>query len=168
MIGIVISRRDGVVKAPDGTQFRVHRGKTLAHAAHPVVMAYPNDWMPVTIDLAVNGPGDEDVRQDYKEDVTVLMAKLDELRNELAEVEDLAESRGAELARLADTLAARGVDLPDEDDREPGWLVDLVFAWMDRPLPGDAAAGADAEPDVTPHGPDEPAPRPPRKRVPSR
>ncbi len=144
MTEIMVSRRDGVVTAPDGVKHRVYRGKTLADARHPVVQAYPQDWQPMEIQLPVDG-STASVPQDGPE-----AAEIDSLREELAEVEELAESRGAELQRLADGLVARGAVLPSEDDREPGWLVDFVFVELDTPAAIQAAAAG------------APAPRPPR------
>lgn len=117
MTEIMVSRRDGIVRAPDGTQHRVHRGKTLADAAHPVVQAYPNDWQPMHVELAVDGARSHD-RQVQDDD-------------DLAELAEAAESYRAELVRLTDGLMARGVKVPDEGDRGPGWLVDLTLAQLD-------------------------------------
>lgn len=131
--GIVVSRRDGVLTAPDGTKWRVARGKTLADADHPAVLANPGDWAPMVITLTV---GDHEPTVDDDPRLTPeAIGILDDLRGEIAELEETLAQRDAELFRLAEGLAARGVVLPAEDDREPGWLVDLVLAWMDRPLP---------------------------------
>jgi len=117
MTEIVVSRRDGIVTAPDGTKHRVNRGKTLADAEHPLVQAYPNDWQPMHVELAVPGAARNEV---------------EELRNDLAEADEVAEYRGAELQRLADGLAARGVDLAAQGDQTPGWLVTLTLATLDQ------------------------------------
>jgi hypothetical protein len=120
---IVVSKRDGIVKAPDGTKYRVARGKTLADARHPVVEAYPHDWVPMVVALSVEdgAPGSATANSDDLHD------RLGQAENDLAEVEELAEHRGAELVRLAEGLAGFGYDLPAEADRRPGWLVDLVL-----------------------------------------
>lgn len=146
MTEIMVSKRDGIAKGPDGTKYRVARGKTLADAAHPVVVAYPNDWQPIRVELSVPGGGST---------ATPDTAALDELRNEVAELEgmaELAEVRGAELLRLADGLADRGFALPAEDEREPGWLVDLALAALPAGNPEPAA--------------EVPAPRAPRTAKP--
>lgn len=162
MTEIFVSKRDGVARAPDGTQYRVHRGKTLADGRHPVVMAYPGDWMPMEVHLSM--PGDAEPAADAK-----ALATLEELRNELAEVEELAESRGAELQRLADGLAGAGVALPAEDARQPGWLVDIT---LDAVTGGQVPiAGPVDRPDVEPEDlamPMQPVtpPRPSRARPP--
>lgn len=145
MTGIVVSRRDGIARAPDGTQWRVHRGKTLADTRHPAVVAYPNDWTPVTIELSVPGTSSASVPQG-----SPVAAEIDELRNELAEIEELADQRGTELQRLQDGLAERGALLPDEDSRSPGWLVDFVLDVIDA-IPSPPSA----------------APKPPRRKPPA-
>lgn len=124
MTEIMVSRRDGIVRAPDGTQHRVHRGKTLADAAHPVVQAYPDDWQPMHVELAVEGARSHD--QQVQDD------------NDIAELEDAAEGYRTELVRLTDGLMARGVKVPDEADRGPGWLVDLTLAQLDAIAPAPA------------------------------
>jgi hypothetical protein len=115
---IMVSRRDGIVRAPDGTQHRVHRGKTLADAAHPVVQAYPDDWQPMHVELAVEGSR---IGMDAEE----REALIDELRDDLGHLE-------AEAVRLAAGLAERGYPSPAEADRRPGWLVDLALAALDE------------------------------------
>ena len=37
--------------ALDGTPHRVRRGRTLAHADHPIVQEYPDLWKPLPIDF---------------------------------------------------------------------------------------------------------------------
>lgn len=123
MTEIVVSMRDGVVSGPDGVQHRVHRGRTLADAAHPIVQAYPHDWQPMVVELSVEGGGTShagSLQQDND---------LDELRNDLAEAEETAEVRGAELQRLADGLVERGYSVQGE--HRPGWVVDLAFEAID-------------------------------------
>jgi hypothetical protein len=119
MTEIVVSKRDGIVTAPDGTKTRVHRGRTLADASHPVVVANPRDWSPMHVDLSVQG----------SDPVNTAGSEADDLRNELAEVEELAESRGNELRRLADALVERGYAVPK--DQQPGWVVDLALTALD-------------------------------------
>lgn len=163
MTGIVVSKRDGIAKAPDGTQHRVYRGKTLADAQHPVVLAYPGDWLPMEVHLSV--PGGETEPAAPAGDAQVL-ATLEELRNELAEATELAEDAVQEFERLQRALAANGVALPAEDARETGWLVDLVIDVVETWRSDNASAvdvtPLDAEPETAV------APRPPRKRTPAR
>jgi hypothetical protein len=121
MTSIVVSRRDGILRAPDGTKYRVARGKTLAEADHPAVLANPGDWVPMVVALVVDGrePSDAGVPASHE--------RVAQLENDVAELEETLAGRDAELARLAEGLAGLSVDLPAEDDREPGWLVDLVL-----------------------------------------
>jgi hypothetical protein len=126
MTQIVVSRRDGILRAPDGTKYRVARGKTLANAAHPAVEANPGDWQPIDITLDVEGaeplsPGGDDDAFRARD------ADRGQLENDVAELEETLAQRDAELTRLAEGLATHGIELPAEDDREPGWLVDLVL-----------------------------------------
>jgi hypothetical protein len=155
MTEIMVSKRDGIAKGPDGTKYRVARGKTLADAAHPVVVAYPNDWQPMRVELSVESPG-----------VTVGdVEALEELRNELAEMEETAQVLSGELTRLLDGLMARGYKVPAEDDREAGWLVEFALGALDQ-----ARTAATTAADVAPESPRRaepvpalaPAPRPPR------
>jgi hypothetical protein len=136
MSEIVVSKRDGIVTGPDGVKHRVYRGKTLADAAHPIVQAHPNDWVPMHVELALPGahvpPAASHAEQLQHDN------DLDVLRNDLAEAEETAETLTAELTRLAGGLATRGYELPDEDDREPGWLVDLVLRSLDEAPPAGA------------------------------
>jgi len=125
MTQIVVSRRDGILTAPDGTKHRVARGKTLAEADHPAVLANPGDWVPMVVTLTLDDrPAGAHLPASHEQ--------VAQFENDVAELEETLAARDAELTRLADTLAARGVTLPAEDDRESGWLVDLVFAELDR------------------------------------
>jgi hypothetical protein len=134
---IVVSRRDGILTAPDGTKHRVARGKTLADADHPAVIANPGDWVPMVVTLSV-----ADRRPGVPQDSTAA-AEIDELNGQVTELEETLAGRDAELTRLVEGLAAAGIGLPAEDDREPGWLVDLVLAALgpadlrDEPAPAD-------------------------------
>jgi len=167
---IVVSKRDGIAKAPDGTKYRVARGKTLADARHPVVEAYPNDWVPMVVDLSV-----EDGERAHS---AVDEAALEELRSDLAEAEELAEHRGAELLRLAQGIEGLGYELPADADRYPGWLTDLVLGALpvrppvvaelpvDAPAPHSATAECEVEVTPAPAAPRITPPRTPRKARP--
>lgn len=141
MTKIVVSKRDGIVRAPDGTKHRVARGKTLADARHPVVEAYPNDWSPMVVTLAVDDPDGDTTHTAVDE------AALEELRNDLAEAEELAEHRGRELLRLAEALEAGGL-VPDPRPTHNGWLVDLVLELL--PLSAAAPSSTADTPVVAP------------------
>lgn len=118
---LVISRRDGIVRAPDGTQHRVYRGKTLADAQHPAVLASPSTWMPVTIDLPL---ADTDAGE--------AGTGTAELTARLGDAEAAVESYRVQLTRVVLLLEERGM-LPAETDRErEGWLVDAIAAAFDE------------------------------------
>jgi hypothetical protein len=127
MTQIVVSKRDGILTAPDGTKTRVARGKTLADARHPAVEAHPRDWVPVELTLTV----DEPPAGDFDTPLGIRHEQVVQLENDVAELEETLAQRDAELTRLADGLALAGIELPTEDDREPGWLVNLALGWID-------------------------------------
>jgi hypothetical protein len=130
MTAIVVSRRDGVLRAPDGTKYRVARGKTLAEADHPAVLANPGDWVPMVITLTVAGRPDLPAGDELTPSGALqpeVVERLSRMEDELAELEETLAQRDAELTRLADGYASLGHTLPVEEDREPGWLVDLVL-----------------------------------------
>lgn len=148
MTQIMVSKRDGVARAPDGTQYRVHRGKTLADARHPLVEAYPQDWQPMEVHLPVEGDDSTSVGE----------AEIEQLRNDLAEVEETAESYRKQLEAVAEELARRKL-LPENTTTE-GWLAEAVRVALDASYGqgrDDEAGGAPTE---------QSAPKPPRKRAP--
>jgi hypothetical protein len=158
---IVVSRRDGILTAPDGTKHRVARGKTLADADHPAVLANPRDWVPMVVTLTL---GDRPRAGDLDTPLGAQHERVVQLENDVTELEETLAARDAELIRLADQLAARGVELPAEDDREPGWLVDLVFEWMDRFGTAAYGKGRDDEAAADPVAPPAAVLAPPRPR----
>jgi hypothetical protein len=80
MTEIVVARRNGVIREPDGTAHRIHRGKTLAHADHPIVTNVPDAWMPMTVELTTPGPQDTEQSQadHYREQLSEIADVLDE------------------------------------------------------------------------------------------
>jgi hypothetical protein len=162
MTNIVVSRRDGILRAPDGTKHRVARGKTLAEADHPAVLANPGDWLPMVVTLTVDG------REPSGAEVPGSHEQVAQLENDLAELEETLAARDAELTRLAEGLAAAGIQLPVDDEREPGWLVDLALGWIDVDR-ASVAAGLSkpvAEPEpAAQQAPPAIAPPKPRKRT---
>ena len=130
MTEIVVATRDGVLKAPDGTLFRLYRGKTLADARHPAVVNSPESWTPMHVELPVEGAPEGGGAAPAAPERD---AELDELRNDLAEAEELAEHRGMELQRLADGLRERGHEPAGE--QRPGWVVDLALEVLTSPPP---------------------------------
>lgn len=130
MTGIVVSRRDGILRAPDGTKHRVARGKTLADSDHPAVLANPGDWVPMVVTLTVGDRPEGERSAAASELDTPLGVRHEQvvqLENDVAELEETLAQRDAELTRLAESLAELGVRLPAEDERESGWLVDLAL-----------------------------------------
>lgn len=131
MTQIVVSRRDGILRAPDGTKWRVARGKTLADAEHPAVLANPGDWTPMVVTLTVDDrPEDERATDGPLPEGGA--ARLAQLENDVTELEETLAGRDEVFASLVEGLAARDFELPAEDDREPGWLVDLVLRLVDE------------------------------------
>lgn len=116
MTSIVVARRDGIIRDPEsGAQYRTHRGRTLADARHPVVLAHPTEWLPMEVHLSVDGgpaPETADDRAAILEDqVGELVAERDELAGILTAVQQ--------------TLARGGL-LDGVDTSEPGWLVRTI------------------------------------------
>lgn len=153
--GIVVSRRDGILRAPDGTKWRVARGKTLADADHPAVLANPRDWVPMVVTLTL---GDRPRAGDFDTPLGVQHERVVQLENDVTELEETLAGRDDELTRLAGGLGALGVRLPAEEGRRPGWLVDLVL---------DTLANVGAPPETAPAAP-EPAPAAPPAVAPPR
>ncbi len=161
MTGIVVSRRDGILRAPDGTKHRVARGKTLADADHPAVLANPQDWIPMTVALTVadrpEAPSGAEVPATHEQ--------VAQFENDVAELEETLAQRDAEFVRLVDGLSAAGVTLPAEDDRRAGWVVDLVLDTLGR-LGSDSLPSFIEDPEPPqPAGPAPIAPPKPRKRT---
>lgn len=139
MTEIVVAKRDGVLTAPDGTKYRTHRGKTLADARHPAVQAWPKDWVPMVVELAVDDESSS-VAAAPSDDSSV-SKRLEEVLDELAESEELADSRGLELQRLADGLRELGAAAPPEGERTTGWVVNLALEMLaERPVAPPVAA----------------------------
>jgi hypothetical protein len=118
---LVIARRDGILREPNGTQHRIFRGKTLADARHPGVVASPDTWMSVTIDLPV-----EDT------DAGEAGTGADELRARLGDAEAAVESYKVQLTRVVMLLEERGMLPADTDREQEGWLVNAVAAAFDE------------------------------------
>jgi len=53
MTELRIAHRSAVVVL-DGTEHRVRRGRTLAVAAHPIVVDHPDLWRPLVVDYDVD------------------------------------------------------------------------------------------------------------------
>lgn len=162
MTKIVVSRRDGVAREPSGTLHRIHRGKTLADADHPLVLANPNDWSPMVVELSLPTTG----RATLADDGTPASPEqITQFENDVAELEETLGQRDAEMRRLADGLAEHGIELPAEDDREPGWLVDLALASLDGKTAEPVGAPAFVEPETAPVPPPRGAARARRRQT---
>ena len=163
MTEIVVSRRDGILTAPDGTKHRVARGKTLADAEHPAVLANPGDWVPMVVTLTVGdrpeGAGELDTP------LGVQHEQVAQLENDVAELEETLAQRDAELTRLAEGLGARGIELPADDEREPGWLVDLVLRLVDERASARSSLPREPQSSPAPAAAPSIAPPKPRKRT---
>lgn len=115
MTSIVIATRSGLARHPDGGQFRLVRGKTLADARHPLVTAYPELFAPHTVDLPVDEP--EADQGGYR----------------------------AQLAAIAEGLHERSLVPADVDTEAEGWLATLVLGLVDRLAVLDEAPSSDPE-----------------------
>lgn len=147
----VVAKRDGVLKAPDGTRYRMVAGGTLAHRQHPAVIANPQAFVPASIDL----------------DVTEGSAEADESAA-------LIDEAYGYLNDIANAMHERG--LIDETDTEPGWLVRAVrraigaeTAVEPEPATEDEVPAGTGEPEPVAEVAEEPveapAPRRARKRT---
>jgi hypothetical protein len=128
MTEILIATRDTVLVTPGtGEKFRLIRGRTLADARHPAAAAYPDNFMPVEVELGYDGPDNSD--DENASDV------IEEYRAELAEARATADSYRAQLTRIVDELRSRGL-MPQSinTDRE-GWLAEAVASALDAPVP---------------------------------
>lgn len=146
MTSIVIATRDGILTAPSGEKFRMVRGKTLADARHPAVAAYPDNWMPVEVDISVDDPEQADPGQ-----------LEDDFATELAEATAEAEEYRAQLVAITDVLMSRGMVPAGTDTDKPGWLAEAVTVALDTLIHAPHDSGS--EPD------DVPPPPAPRKRT---
>lgn len=115
MSGLLVARRSGIGTAPDGTKYRIARGKTIADPRHPLVLAYPNDWMAVEVSLQYDG--DEVNADPDNSEIAAVVA-----RAEAAEVE--AGAYRAQLEAVVEVLHEHGYTPPGE--LVPGWLAVLV------------------------------------------
>jgi len=157
MTEIVVACRDGILRAPDGTQYRMVRGKTLADGKHPAVLANPDSFMPVEVELSL-----EDVDPGHLEDAVAV--DLAELREDAKRAEVTSEVYRVQLVRIADELMSRGLIPSTQATDYVGWLVDAVRNCLDLMTSADGHAmdGKMAEA-VTD---DVPPPRPRKPRVP--
>lgn len=148
---LVVARKDGVLRDPDGIGYRVHKGKTLADADHPAVIANPQVFMPMEIALKV----------DREEAADVDARVLDDVRADLERAQGDAERYREQLAAIADGLAARGLVDERTDTSYEGWLSAVIFGAID----GSAAALPTVREEPEPAEAEAPAPkRAPRRK----
>lgn len=145
MTEIMVARTSGILRAPDGTQYRITRGQTLADGRHPAVTGSPASWQPMRVELAVDdtancppGATGGDAEREF-----------DELRSELAELEETADSYRRQLESVAKLLGDRGL-LAGVDAEREGWLVSRLGELLAEAEP-DPTLGPLADPE-TPEG----------------
>ncbi len=132
MTGLLVARVDNVIRGTDGVLHRVHRGRTLAHPMHPVVLAAPAAFMPKEVQLDMPGEPDGDVV------MSQVTAETAELREDL----DAAVSA---LVAIRDLLQSRDL-LPDEREmRQDGWLLRRLEQIL-APAPVDSEPVAPPQP----------------------
>lgn len=141
MTEIVVASRAGILRAPDGEQFRLVPGKTLADARHPGVLANPDSFMPVEVELSVDDPEESDPRR-------------------LEDAETEAESLRQVLTTISDGLEVRALIPEGTDTAKSGWLVETLFAFIDTAISADGHT-MDGQLEAVP----PPAPRPRKPRV---
>lgn len=119
MTEIVVATRDGILRAPDGTQTRMVRGRTLADARHPAVRANPDDFGPVHIEL-----NHEEADPGHLEDDFAV--ELSEARGEARRAAEVAEEYRRQLTTIADVIMAAGLVAPGAETDRPGWVAESV------------------------------------------
>jgi hypothetical protein len=157
---IVVATRSGLAVGPDGSKYRLARGRTLADARHPLAAAYPEMFAEYAIELPYEGdepssPAAGDGNLAQGEATAGLVA-------DLADARAAADSYRAQLAAIAEDLYGRGLVPADVDTEREGWLAELIANILDRSRVEDPVAKGDA-----PEAPTvEPGPLPrPRKRA---
>lgn len=157
MTEIVVAVRNGLAQAPDGSNHRLVRGRTLADARHPLAQNHPELFGPYSIDLPYDGP-------DAESGSLAAGEVSGELVGELADARSAAESYRTQLAAIAEGLHERGLVPADLDTEREGWLAALVFAVIDAPPAGTEASAAALPETVV--GKPEALPKAPRRRTP--
>lgn len=134
MTEIVVSKRDGIATEPNGTKHRVARGKTLADARHPLVVAYPGDWLPMEVALSMpdgvpaGAPSHAELLRRDNDDIA-------RLGDELAEAEGAAEGYRKQLSAVVDVLAKHDL-VPADAGARDGWLAEAVEAALAKQREG--------------------------------
>lgn len=138
MTELLVARTNGVIRGTDGVLHRVHKGVTLASPSHPVALAAPQAFMPMTVDLPApqaeaTAPGGETLA---------------------GAVEDRDHYLG-QLTAVAELLRDRGL-LDGVDTEAEGWLVKRLSDLLPSALP----ATVEAEPVRAPAKPRKTAAKP--------
>jgi hypothetical protein len=163
---IMVAVKDGIAREPSGVQHRVVRGRTLADARHPLVIAYPHEWQPIEIHLPYGEP-DEAVDVDHVFDIDKLRNHNEHLTAAHKQAEAEAAGYLSQLEAVAEVLAEHGYEAPAEP--APGWLARLVEQALAEPRA--AAPVDDSVPDPKPalapavEKPAAPPPARPRKKA---
>lgn len=157
---IVVATRSGLAQGPDGSKYRLARGRTLADARHPLAAAHPELFADYTIDLPYEGDEPSSAAGGDVSSVDQTIAT-----RQLEEAEGTAEKYREQLAAIAEELHARGLVPADLDTGAEGWLARLIVDILNRsrvedPSPATSDATAPEPPKVEPG----PLPRP-RKRA---
>lgn len=120
MTEIYVAATSGVLRAPSGTLFRLHAGKTLADGRHEAVTGSPESWQPMTVELSVDD-GREQADPGHLED---------DFAEELAAVEEERDRLLAILSGVVAVFDERGL-LPTVGRDADGWLVISIAKTLD-------------------------------------
>lgn len=152
---VVVARRNGVVRGPDGERIAIRAGRTIADADHPVVAMYPKAFVPVNVTLRTK-PADRDELTQLPPAEGVEPTGADPETIELAE----------QFRRLA--AALRGLDVLPDQPLTAAEVVEHTVAIVDdwkRPENSRVLNDTPMTHDVDDEGDAEPALRPPREQV---
>lgn len=126
---IVIARRSGALRGPDGERIVIRQGRTIADSDHPAVLAHPRAWAPVMVTLRTDGSGDTPDADNW------------DPAGAVGPDPDMVE-QAEQFARLAQ--AARAFDVLPDQPLTASEVVDHLAAILDEwsRRPGEAAADA--------------------------
>ena len=125
MTQIMVAQRSGILRAPDGKQYRLVRGQTLADGRHPAVTGSPASWRPMHVELAVDDSADCPPDGFDQSD-------------QIAELEETVEQYRSALQAVADLLDERGL-LAGVDREQEGWLIERLGELLPPGDPVDVA-----------------------------
>jgi hypothetical protein len=124
MTEIFVAKNSGVLRAPSGVLFRLVAGKTLADGRHEAVTGSPESWVPMAVELSVDGDADP---QDEGPEAELLSNLLNDRDDLVAERDKLVQTLSAVVAAFDE----RGL-LVDVDRDTEGWLVLAVGKVLDE------------------------------------